>query len=160
MIENAISTISCTPSTLNFVCDVDGVHKHSSASCTKSTYPQSTSKFRTSLMTTNCKKNATISILEIVQLEDEELQEKRSYFQNGNSSTRRRGIASWFSYKGLLYNCRWWQVISHKAVQSWDADCTRIPNQVERIEKARRIASVSDMKQTKIDDENGRCSDA
>ena len=26
MIENTISTISCTPSTLNFVCDVDGVH--------------------------------------------------------------------------------------------------------------------------------------
>ena len=26
MIENTISTISCAPSTLNFVCDVDGVH--------------------------------------------------------------------------------------------------------------------------------------
>ena len=26
MIETIISTISCTPSTLNFVCDVDGVH--------------------------------------------------------------------------------------------------------------------------------------
>ena len=26
MIEKNISTISCTPSTLNFVCDVDGVH--------------------------------------------------------------------------------------------------------------------------------------
>ena len=26
MIENTISTVSCTPSTLNFICDVDGVH--------------------------------------------------------------------------------------------------------------------------------------
>ena len=59
-----------------------------------------------------------------------------------NPTAKRACDRAWFSAKQIEE----WSEMSKKTLWRW----------LERIEKARRIQSVSDMKQIKIDDENGR----